>query len=173
MLPDPTEGGSFIEPGRYVLRIVKMEAMPPTPEHPDWRPSIRFTLNLQDYTTRKVMMDKNEQPYEWWVYRSATLAQGTKTRQFTEAFLGRSLIEGQDAGEAVAKELLGKKAIGMVGPNQKGKDDILGVLQPYKEPAKATPAKVSAAVATLEDDLPEHQRSGAVAVAEPDEDFAF
>lgn len=181
MFNDPTSsGGSFIEPGRYVIKIVKLEPQPPSDLHPDWAPSVRMILNLATYPDMKLKMDpQNEtQPYEWWQYLSVVMSKGTQTRQKVEAFLGRELVEGQDTGAAIGEALLGAKAIAMVGPNKNGKDAILGALQPYKEPAKAAkvaPAKASAAVATLEDDLPESQRSGAVAVAEPEpeESFAF
>lgn len=177
MFEDPTENTSFIEPGRYCLKIVKLEPQPPSAEHPDWKPSVRLILNLATYPAMKLMLDKDQQPYEWFQYCSVAMGKGTRTRQWVEAFLGRELVEGQDTGVAIAEALLGAKAIAMVGPNTKGKDAILGALQPFKAPVKATAAKgapASAAVATLEEDLPETQRAGAVAVADPDEDsFAF
>lgn len=179
MFENPSEGGSFIDPGRYVIKIVKLEPQPPSDQHPDWKPSVRVYLNLATYPDMKLKMDPTnpDQPYEWWQYLSVAMGRGTKTRQKVEAFLGRPLVEGVDTGEAIATALIGAKAIAMVGPNDKGKDAILGALQPYKQPAKApaaaAPAPVSVGVATMEDDLPEHQRSGAVAVAGPEEEFAF
>lgn len=176
MFNDPTDSsGSFIEPGRYVIKIVKLEPMPPSAEHPDWKASVRMILNLATYPGMELKRDSQGESYEWWQYLSVAMGKGTKTRQKVEAFLGRELVEGQDTGAAIAEALLGAKAIAMIGPNEKGKDAILGALQPFKAPAKATKAApVSAAVGALEEDLPEGQRSGAVAVAEPDEDsFAF
>jgi hypothetical protein len=172
---DPRDdSGSFIDPGRYVIKIVKLEPQPPSDLHPDWKPSVRVILNLATYPGMDLKRDSQGEPYEWWQYLSVAMGKGTKTRQKVEAFLGRELVEGQDTGAAIAEALIGAKAIAMIGPNEKGKDAILGALQPFKAPAKAgKAAPVSAAVATLEDDLPPDQRTGAVAVAEPEDEFAF
>jgi hypothetical protein len=173
---DSNESGSFIEPGRYVLKVVKLEPMPPNPEHPDWKPSVRWTFNLAEYPSMAVKYGTDGQPYEWWQYSSVSMAKHpkAKTRPWVEAFLGRAVTD-DDTGAALGDALLGAKAIALVGPAPgTGKDSIVSI-QPYKAPAKAqasTGARPEM-VAELEADLPPAERTGSLLTEEEEAGVAF
>lgn len=174
MFERPSNDSSPIEPGRYVLKLMDLEEMPPSEQHPDWGSSIRWTFHLATYPTAnapsKVIVDeKDKQPYKFWANTSKKLSPKATARPWVETLLGRSLSPDDDP-EAIVESLIGKKAVGIIGPNPDGKTRILA-MQPYQEPAKAAAAKKSAAVAVLEDDLPSGPES--LLTAEDTEPEAF
>lgn len=184
MFNDPAQSSSFLEPGKYLGKVVELEQTQPSLQHPEWGAGIKWVFNLAESAgagkwARVMKKDDagqpTDEPYSFWQFSSAKLTPGSKARPWVEALLGRKLVEGQDKGADLAEQLIGKKAILMIGP-QAQKDgtirqDCVLSMSPYQEPAKqAAAAPVSAAVQALEDDLPPEQRTGAVAVAERDED---
>lgn len=168
-------GGGFVQEGRYILKVVKLEKVPSQTE--GYSDQIKWYFHLVDCTTGK-RIDRDGVPYEWHQWSSVKISTHPKnlTRPWIEAFLDLKIADLADAEmSGLADRLLGAKAEAMLGiPTGKERLGIL-TIKPYREPAKtAQAAPVSAAVAVIEDDLPEAQRSGAVAVAAPDEDsFAF
>lgn len=187
MFNDPAESSAFLEPGKYLGKVVALEQTPPSAQHPEWGAGIKWIWNLAEPLPGgkwQVVMKKDQQgqatdePYPFWQFSSAKLTPGSKARPWVEALLGRRLVEGQDKGADLAEQLIGKKAVLMIGPQaQKDgtiKQDCILSASPFNEPAKpAAAAPVSAAVAVLEDDLPAEQRTGAVAVADPEDDAPY
>lgn len=177
MFEKPVEnGGGYLTPGRYIVKVVKLEKVPSQTE--GWKDSIRWYFHLVDCATNRVV-ERDGQPYEWYQFSSVSLSKHpkNKTRPWVEALLNVKVDELDDAAIAdLSTRLVGAKASAVIGiPTGGNRDGILSI-EPYKAPMKAAkPAPVSAAVATLEDDLPAAQRTGAVAVVEPDdpEGFAF
>jgi hypothetical protein len=156
MFNDPTDTVGGLEDGKYIAKIVGLDETPPSPQHPEWGAGIKWRMHVADAATpTSPKFDQDGQPFEFWQFTSAKLTPRARARGWVEAFLNRQLTP-EDKGAALAEELVGKKAIIMVGP--KRRDDgtiqygaVLSV-SPYVE-AKKAPAK-SAAVAVLEDDLP-------------------
>jgi hypothetical protein len=175
MFEKPAEnGGGYLSPGRYIVKVVKLEKVPSQTE--GWKDSIRWYFHLVDCATGR-LVERDGQPYEWYQFSSVSLSKHpkNKTRPWVEALLKIDVDDLDEAEVAdLCNRLIGTKADVMIGvPTGSTRDGIL-TIKPYKEPAKVTKtAPVSAAVATLEDDLPESQRTSAVAVAEPEEEFAF
>lgn len=183
MFNDPAASSAFLEPGKYLGKVVELEETPPSLQHPEWGAGIKWIWNLAEQGANGAWVLKTQTdaagqptdvPYPFWQFSSAKLTPGSKARPWIEALLGRKLIDGQDKGADLAAQIIGAKAILMIGPQaQKDgtiKQDCILSASPFKATAKAAPAKASAAVAALEDDLPAEQRSGSVAVAERDED---
>jgi hypothetical protein len=177
---DPQAVVGFLDDGKYVAKLIGFEETPPSAAHPEWGAGMKWRFYLATYPTANapstvVKRPDSDEVYEFWQFSGSKLTPRTKAWAWIEALLGRPIVEGQDSGEALAAAVLGKKAVVMIGPlrSKEGviKPDQVLSMTAYVEPAKATTrAPVSAAVATLEDDLPESQRTGA---AEPEEAFAF
>jgi hypothetical protein len=159
-----------IEDGRYIVKLVQLEEMPPNEAHPDWGASIRWYLNVATYPEQRVLMDPTSKlPLEFWQYTGTSMSPKSKARPWVEAFLGRALIDGQDKGDDITAAVVGCKAVALIGLNANGKKAILSI-QPFAETAKKSGGKPSAAVQVLEDDLPPEQRTGA---AQPEPAYAF
>lgn len=158
MFEDPTSGGSFVEDGKYIAKVLRLEPVPPSPAHPDWGASIKWILALADYQnpTQAITRDDGEL-YEYWKFTNAKITPNSETRRFIEALLQRQVFD-TDKGADLAAEVIGKKAEVMIGPKAKKDGSIRAgevlSISPYRPTvAAAAPAK-SAEVAVLEDDKP-------------------
>ena len=165
----PREDSSPLEPDRYILKLVRLEELPPSEQHPDWGPSIKWVFHCARFASGEVIYTDDGQLYEFFQMTSPKLTPKSRARPWVETFLGRALT-ADDEPEAIATALVGTKAVAMIGPDNDagGRTRILAIY-PYKEPAKGAGkgAGKSAAVAVLEDDLP------AAAPAGDESAFAF
>lgn len=164
MFNDPIDqDSSVIEDGKYICKVVKLEGTPASAAHPEWGPGIKWTLHLADFATQKRIDGSDGEPYDYWLYTSAKLTPRSPGRPYVEALLGRPLTP-TDRGAALAEELIGKKAVVMIGPKTKADGTVRAgavlAMMPLKQAVTATPAK-SAAVAVLEDDMPPAQNGEA------------
>jgi hypothetical protein len=152
------------EDGRYIVKLLKLEDLPLSELHPDWTPQMRWYFNVATYPDQQVLMGPNELPIEFWQYSSISMTPKSKARPWVEALLGRPLVDDVDKGEQITRDVLGRKAVALIGIGPNGKKAILSI-QPFIDPKQngngpaPAEAPVSAAVATLEDDLPAAQRS--------------
>lgn len=158
MFENPSSGGLYVEPGRYIVKVVKLDPMPASPQFPEAGPGIKWIFNLQDAATKVVVQDDRGFPGEFWQFSSAKMTPNAKARKWAGALLGRA-IDNNDTGESLAIEVLGKKALALIGENDKGRTAILS-LSPI---APANGAAVKAAPAPK----PEPVAVGAAASADP------
>ena len=143
---DVTEGGSFIESGRYNLKIASLELVD-SQFNPGTK-QVQWGFHCQEAATSTVLRNTNGEPYEWRQWTSTKLAapagtgKATKAYTWACAFLGREIQPGE-SGEAIWQELLGKKASGLVGPNENGTIKLLSV-EPIKGSSQARATRAAA-----------------------------
>ena len=163
----------FIEPGRYLLKLVRFEdlgvstfAEPGDPNPPH---SIRWAfLVARPDSSTEPLLGMDGQRFELFGYTSTATGKKSKARPWLQALLGRELSEGEK-GADLAREALGRKAWAMLDhkviPGEQGSQDrttvVILSLSPYKEgekpgraaapPAKA-PAPPNAAEPVADDD---------------------
>lgn len=126
MFENPSEGFQAVDPGRYIVRVVGLD---PT-EHVEYGPGIKWRFNLAEQATGTPIYQADGSMYELWQTTSTKLSPRSRARPWVEALLGRDLADG-DTGPALAQEVIGKKALALVGPNDKGYTSILS-MSPYK-----------------------------------------
>lgn len=148
MFENPSSGGLYVEPGRYVAKVVKLEPQPPSSQFPEAGPGIKWVFNLQDAATKAVIQDDRGFPGEFWQFSSAKMTPNAKARKWAQALLGRQ-IDSTDTGESLGIELLGKKALALIGENEKGRTAILsmtalGATAPARQPVGAVAGKTAA-----------------------------
>ena len=143
---DVTEGGSFIESGRYNLKIVSLELVD-SQFDPD-KKSVQWSFHCQEVGSGAVLRSSNGEPYEWrqWTSTKLTAPTGggkaTKGYLWACAFLGREIQPG-DSGSAIWQELIGKKASGLIGPNENGNMKLLSI-EPIKGSSQARATRAAA-----------------------------
>lgn len=179
MFENPSSGGLYVEPGRYIAKVVKLEPTPPTPQFPEAGPGIKWVFNLQDAQTKNVVQDDRGFPGEFWQFSSAKMTPNAKARKWATALLGREIDLKTDTGESIGVELLGKKALALIGENDKGRTAILslsalpkanGTAAPKAAPARE-PAAVGASVAAAETTPEESDAIAATIDSAPDDEF--
>lgn len=131
---DVRPGGSPIEDGRYILKVVRLEAA----DEGQFGPSIKWVFNMADAATKAIMRDQDGSAYEWFQFSSTKLSTGTKGYSWACAFLNREIQVGE-SGSAIAHDLVGQKAIAMVGPNAKTMRTCILSIKPMGAPAAAAP----------------------------------
>lgn len=107
---------------RYILKIVRLEAT-----EGEFGPSIKWVFNCADASLNPpaLVRDATGEAYEFFQFSAKKMNVGTKPHKWACAFLGREVGAGE-SGASLARELLGKKASCLIGPNQKsGKQCIL------------------------------------------------
>jgi hypothetical protein len=130
---DVRPGGSPIEDGRYILKVVKLEAA-----DGQYGPSIKWIMNMADAATKAIFRDSQGEPYEWFQFSDRKLSTGTKGHMWASAFLGREIQVGE-SGAQIARDLIGTKAIAMVGPNPKTMRTSILSIKPFTAGAAAAP----------------------------------
>lgn len=131
---DVRPGGSPIEDGRYILKIVRLEPA----DEGQYGPSIKWVFNMADAASKAIMRDAQGEAYEWFQFSSTKLTTGTKGYTWACAFLGRDVQVGE-SGAQIARDLLGQKAIAMVGPNVKTMRTCILSIKPFVAGAAAPP----------------------------------
>jgi hypothetical protein len=133
MFEDVRPGNSPLEDGRYILKIVKLE-----PAEGQFGPQIKWYFNVADAASKAIIRDSQGEPYEWFGYTSTKTNPGTKTHTWASAFMGRELEIGE-SGSQLARDLLGKKAIAMVGPSGPNQRTSILSIKPFVATAAAPP----------------------------------
>lgn len=134
-------GGIDIEPGRYLVKLLRFEAM----EDGEWGPRRRWVFAIAHSDTQQPLYDKDGNLVEFSEFTSLKLGNKARARLLFEGLLGRELTDGED-GRAIAQEAIGKKGLALIGPNQNAWVGILS-LTPYtgngkpREPAAAAAPK--------------------------------
>ena len=161
MFDNPRDAdGGFLEDGKYIVKVARLEQTPASQAHPEWGAGIKWYFHVADAATPgQPKYGPEGDLFELWQFTSAKLTPRARARGWVEALLNRQLTP-QDTGEAISREVVGKKAVIMIGPKRRDDGTIqygaILSMSPYTEPAKTgakAPAR-SAAVAVLEDDLP-------------------
>jgi hypothetical protein len=126
---DVTEGGgSPVDPGRYVVKVVRLD---PGQDFGNG-PTIRWVFHLADAASKAILRDEEGDPYEFYQLSSRKLSAGSKPGKWAGALLGRALNPGE-SGAMIASELVGKKGVALVGNNEQGYPRILQ-LDPIGQP---------------------------------------
>lgn len=131
---DVRPGGSPIEDGRYILKIIKLEPA----EEGQYGPSIRWIFNMADAASKALIRDSQGDAYEWYQFSSTKLSTGTKGHIWASAFLNREVQVGE-SGAQIARDLLNTKAIAMVGPNPKTMRTCILSIKPFTAAGAAPP----------------------------------
>lgn len=149
---NPSQGYQEVDAGKYVLKINKLRPCDPG----QFGPMIEWVFNLAFEGSTTPIYSQDGKPAEMRQRTGTSLTPKAKARKWAEAFLDRDLGD-DDSGPGIARELVGKKAIGIIGPNDKGYSTILQIM-----PMRATKAAAgkSAAVQALEGDLPQANDGG-------------
>lgn len=123
MFDDPSQGYEAIEPGRYIVKLVRFEQT----SHAEYGPGIKWVFHVANPATDPptLIYQQDGTPYEFFQITSPKLGpKSKKARPWLEALLGRPIVEGQDTGDALAKAVVGKKAAALIGPNDGGYSTI-------------------------------------------------
>lgn len=118
-------GGLDIEPGRYIAKLLRFEAM----EDGQFGPRRKWLFALAHSDSGQALYDTAGNLIEFAEFTSVKLGKKARARMLFEGLLGRELGDGED-GRAIAKECIGKKALALIGPNENQWTCILS-LQPY------------------------------------------
>ena len=126
---DVSSGGLDVEPGRYLVRVERLE---PT-EHAEFGPGLRWVLTLDSLATQPPtpLYQTDGTRFELWQTTSRKLTPRAKARRWLEAFLDRDLQE-RESGAELAQAVLGRRGVALIGPNERGYPTILQ-LAPYLE----------------------------------------
>jgi hypothetical protein len=119
-------GGSPVEPGRYHVKVIRLE---PGQDFGNG-PTIRWVFHLADAASKAILRDPEGEAYEFFQLSSTKLSGRSKPRQWAEALLGRS-IENGESGALIAHELQGRKGVALIANNEQGYPRILQ-LDPLK-----------------------------------------
>lgn len=131
MFDNPSSGGLYVEDGRYV---VKVKALEPTPAKDDLPPGVKWIFTLTDMNGEVIEDDKGFAA-EMWQFSSKRLSPRAKARKWAEALLGRP-INDADTGETLAEDLRGKRAVALIGQNDKERTTILSMTPLPKKKAQ-------------------------------------
>lgn len=140
---------------KYIVELVGLEEGPS--QWPDAKPgdmSLTWKCRLYDLQTGDVVIDYNQNlPYELWqfsndkTYRNKKTGRASKTREWTEAFVGRELTD-DEMNELIdlnlADALNKKRALGDLEwyTSTKGYERLKIIrLRPYKKAPAAAAAK--------------------------------
>lgn len=140
-------GGIEIEPGRYIVKLLRFERMEPG----QFGERRRWIFAIADAATQSPMFDTEGNLVEFAEFTSLKLGQKARARMLFEGLLGRELADGED-GRAIAQEAIGKKGLALIGPNANNWTCILS-LTPYVSEngnGKAKAAAVAAPKNTLD-----------------------
>jgi len=118
-------GGIDIEPGRYVVKLLRFERMEPG----QFGERRKWLFAIADAATQSPMYDTDGNLVEFAEFTSLKLGQKARARMLFEGLLGRELTDGED-GRAIAQEAIGKKGLALIGPNANNWTCILS-LAPY------------------------------------------
>ena len=138
---------SQLEPGRYLFKVSRLE----DGNEGEYGPSIKWVFNVADMESKQAILDGNTgEPYEFWAYSSTkmgkTAKQVAKARAWTEALLNRN-VEGE-SGDALAKEVIGKMAVAILGTDEKTGYTRILQLTPFVPGGKAAPQPEPVAAVT-------------------------
>lgn len=136
---DVRADSSPLEDGRYLLKVVRLEAA----EEGQFGPSIRWVFNVADAATKALMRDSIGDPYEFHQYSSTKLTPKSKAYPWIQAFLGRDITVGESGAE-IARSLVNTKAIAMIGPKDPGGRPVILSIKPFSLTAVAAPPPPSA-----------------------------
>ena len=140
---DPRPMSFHFGPNKYEVELVAFQDVPPSPEHPDWTPSMRWIFNVYDLQTHAPIMNDDDEPAQFCPLSGSSVGPKSKTaRPWLEALLGRP-IEPTDTGRGLQAEAIGKRAIAMIDDNDRGYSILLSL--------RKLPAKKSAAVSAEDD----------------------
>ncbi len=131
---DVRPGGSPLEDGRYILKIVKLEPA----DSGQFGPSIKWIFNVADAASKAIIRDGQGEPYELYQFSNTKLTTGTKGYVWACAFLNREVQVGE-SGAQIARDLLGTKAIAIIGPNPKTMRTCILSIKPFNAAAAAPP----------------------------------
>jgi hypothetical protein len=143
---DVRADSSPLEDGRYLLKVVRLEAA----EEGQFGPSIRWVFNVADAASKAVMRDSIGDPYEFHQYSSTKLTPRSKAYPWIQAFLGRDIQVGESGAE-IARSLVGTKAVAMIGPKDPGGRPVILSIKAFSSGSSPTTPAQAAAPATLED----------------------
>ncbi len=118
-------GGLDIEPGRYIAKLLRFEAM----EDGQFGPRRKWLFALAHADSGQALYDTDGNLIEFAEFTSLKLGKKARARMLFEGLLGREIMDGED-GRAIAKDCIGKKALALIGPNENQWTCILS-LQPY------------------------------------------
>lgn len=128
MLGDVTNsGGSPLEMGKYILKLVRLEDEGES-QFKEGERRIKWIFHVAEYGTNPpaVMRKSDGEEYEFFAWNNGKMGPNTFARQWSEALLGRTLAEGE-SGASIGQEIVGKKAIALIGPNKNGRTSILQI----------------------------------------------
>lgn len=145
---DVRADSSPLEDGRYLLKVIRLEAA----EEGQFGPSIRWVFNVADAATKVVMRDNIGDPYEFHQYSSTKLTPRSKAYPWIQAFLGRDVHVGESGAE-IARSLVGTKAVAMIGPKDPGGRPVILSIKALPSGATSTPEPVAAAPTQGEPDF--------------------
>lgn len=149
LFDDPKGTFETVEPGKYLAKLDRIERM----SDGEFGPRRKWVFHLADPATGTVIYRADGERHEFPVVTSTKLGPKATARMLAQGLLGRELTD-DDTGAALASEILGKRAIALIGPNGNNWVTILSLAPaPEKGKASAKPA-ASAAVAVLDEDLP-------------------
>lgn len=111
--PTDVEGFYVPESGTYILDLVAIQEGPEL----QFGPTIKWLWTVYDMQSQPVLYEGN--PAKTDALSSRKMGPRAKARKWTEAHLGRPLVEGEDA-TALESEIVGKKVMGLFAPNEKG-----------------------------------------------------
>lgn len=132
---DVKPGGSGgLEDGRYILKVVRLEPA----EEGQYGPSIKWIFHCADAASKALIRDSQGEAYEMWQFSGTKVNPGTKAHLWASAFLNREPEVGE-SGAQIARDLLGTKAIAMVGPNPKTMRSSILSIKPFAAGAAAAP----------------------------------
>lgn len=131
---DVRADASPLEDGRYLLKVVRLEPS----DDGQFGPSIRWVFNVADPATKAIIRDSQGEFYEWHQYSSTKLTPRSKAYPWIVALLGREVQVGESGG-AIARELIGKRAVAMVGPKEAGGRAVILSIKPFTSAPAATP----------------------------------
>jgi len=120
--PVTNSQGVAIEPGRYLVKLIRFEKL----EDGEFGPRRRWVFAVADAATQTPLYQTDGRVFELGQTTSTKMGKKANARKLFEGLLGRELTDGED-GRAIAQEALGKKALALIGPNQNGWIEILSL----------------------------------------------
>jgi hypothetical protein len=142
MFENPSSGGgTFIEDGRYLVKVKRLEPV----EDNGFGPGVKWVFNLAT-TDGELVKDERGFDAELWQFSSRKMSKGAKTakaRAWAEALLGRELSD-DETGDGLAELLIGKKALALIGQNEKERSTILKMTPIAAKNGQATAAPAPA-----------------------------
>lgn len=134
-------GGLDIEPGRYIVKLLRFERMEPG----QFGERRKWVFALAHADTGAAVFDADGNLVEFAEFTSLKLGQKSRARMLFEGLLGRELVDGED-GRAVAQESIGKMGLALIGPNQNNWTCVLS-LTPYTGNGNGKAKQAAAAAA--------------------------